>query len=126
MRILVFNKSISTALSLFLLSQTESFAYRIPHNSPIQVQENVPTLPFLSVPRGGFNGPLETVKTKPVSNLKMSASSEALEVSGGESGGTATIPNEIFNLVKNIVGAGVLSLPAGKLNCNEINAVNGN
>lgn len=36
-------------------------------------------------------------------------------VAGGaeESGGTATIPNEVFNLVKNIVGAGVLSLPAG-------------
>ena len=28
--------------------------------------------------------------------------------------GTATIPNEVFNLVKSIVGAGVLSLPAGK------------
>ena len=27
--------------------------------------------------------------------------------------GTATIPNEVFNLVKSIVGAGVLSLPAG-------------
>jgi amino acid permease len=27
--------------------------------------------------------------------------------------GTATIPNEIFNLVKSIIGAGVLSLPAG-------------
>jgi hypothetical protein len=33
---------------------------------------------------------------------------------GGESGGTATIPNEVFNLIKSIVGAGVLSLPAGK------------
>ena len=33
-----------------------------------------------------------------------------------ESGtGTATIPNEVFNLVKSIVGAGVLSLPAGTL-----------
>jgi len=31
------------------------------------------------------------------------------------SGGTASIPNEIFNLVKSIVGAGVLSLPAGTL-----------
>jgi hypothetical protein len=30
------------------------------------------------------------------------------------SGGTASIPNEIFNLVKSIVGAGVLSLPAGE------------
>ncbi|GKY91352.1 hypothetical protein MPSEU_000107400 [Mayamaea pseudoterrestris] len=28
-------------------------------------------------------------------------------------GGGATIPNEVFNLVKSIVGAGVLSLPAG-------------
>jgi hypothetical protein len=32
---------------------------------------------------------------------------------GQVSGGTATIPNEIFNLVKGIVGVGVLSLPAG-------------
>lgn len=30
-----------------------------------------------------------------------------------QDGGTATIPNEVFNLVKSIVGAGVLSLPAG-------------
>jgi amino acid permease len=30
---------------------------------------------------------------------------------GGVGGGTATIPNEVFNLVKSIVGAGVLSLP---------------
>jgi len=36
--------------------------------------------------------------------------SESKQVSGG---GTASIPNEIFNLVKSIVGAGVLSLPAG-------------
>ena len=48
-------------------------------------------------------------------------SSTALEMSGGggesedtvHSEGTATIPDEIFNLVKSIVGAGVLSLPAG-------------
>jgi len=42
----------------------------------------------------------------------------SLEMSGGGSEavnteGTATIPDEIFNLVKSIVGAGVLSLPAG-------------
>ena len=48
-------------------------------------------------------------------------STTALEMSGGGEGGeaaistegTATIPDEIFNLVKSIVGAGVLSLPAG-------------
>ena len=32
---------------------------------------------------------------------------------GGADDSGATIPNEVFNLVKNIVGAGVLSLPAG-------------
>ena len=31
----------------------------------------------------------------------------------GTGGGTATIPTEVFNLVKSIAGAGVLSLPAG-------------
>ena len=31
------------------------------------------------------------------------------------SGGSATVSSEIFNLVKGIVGAGVLSLPAGEL-----------
>ena len=47
-------------------------------------------------------------------------SADALEMSGGGGGdeavaseGTTTIPDEIFNLVKNIIGAGVLSLPAG-------------
>ena len=31
----------------------------------------------------------------------------------GGGGGTATVPEEIFNLIKSIIGAGVLSLPAG-------------
>ena len=35
------------------------------------------------------------------------------ESNTGTGAGTASIPNEIFNLVKCIVGAGVLSLPAG-------------
>ncbi len=48
-------------------------------------------------------------------------STSCLEMSGGGGGneavsteGTATIPDEVFNLVKSIVGAGVLSLPAGE------------
>ena len=50
-------------------------------------------------------------------------STSALEMSGGAGGGsgeavsaegTSTIPDEVFNLVKSIVGAGVLSLPAGE------------
>lgn len=41
--------------------------------------------------------------------------SSKISAEGGkhQGGGTATIPNEIFNLVKSIIGAGVLSLPAG-------------
>lgn len=37
------------------------------------------------------------------------------DLRGGDAskGGTASIPNEVFNLVKSIVGAGVLSLPYG-------------
>eukprot|EP00526_Cylindrotheca_closterium_P012216 CAMPEP_0113641052 /NCGR_PEP_ID=MMETSP0017_2-20120614/21550_1 /TAXON_ID=2856 /ORGANISM="Cylindrotheca closterium" /LENGTH=463 /DNA_ID=CAMNT_0000552373 /DNA_START=24 /DNA_END=1415 /DNA_ORIENTATION=- /assembly_acc=CAM_ASM_000147 len=45
------------------------------------------------------------------------SSDAAAEVPRGgdqnQGGGTATIPNEVFNLIKSIVGAGVLSLPAG-------------
>ena len=48
-------------------------------------------------------------------NVKQKSNTAVLVATGGavESGGTATVSNEIFNLVKNIVGAGVLSLPAG-------------
>jgi len=51
-------------------------------------------------------------------SVKLPSSAEAaaeLPPRGGAGGGTATIPNEVFNLVKSIVGAGVLSLPAGKM-----------
>ena len=55
---------------------------------------------------------------KALSPLQMSdAAAAAVEPAGdaGVSGtGTASIPNEIFNLVKSIVGAGVLSLPVGE------------
>ena len=62
---------------------------------------------------------------KAASPLKDAATSAAEVPRGGaasgsdaasansQGGGTATIPNEVFNLVKSIVGAGVLSLPAG-------------
>lgn len=44
----------------------------------------------------------------------MSDAAAAVPAGGAQDDeGTATIPNEVFNLVKSIVGAGVLSLPAG-------------
>jgi hypothetical protein len=45
------------------------------------------------------------------SNANASQAQVQVRVQG--QGGTATMSNEIFNLVKSIVGAGVLSLPAG-------------
>ena len=67
--------------------------------------------------------PMAKMSIKATATIKRPSSSwsaTALEMSGGESGeaamsteGTATIPDEVFNLVKSIVGAGVLSLPAG-------------
>jgi hypothetical protein len=56
-----------------------------------------------------------TVSVVPKTCLSSDASATAeLPRGGAESGGTATIPNEVFNLIKSIVGAGVLSLPAGE------------
>lgn len=49
-----------------------------------------------------------------VTTLRAGATSNSRQQEeGGGGGGTATIPNEIFNLIKSIIGAGVLSLPAG-------------
>ena len=68
--------------------------------------------------------------TVPTAALRSSASSDALPedpvaangdpAAATSGGGTATIPNEIFNLVKSIVGAGVLSLPAGEFCADSI------
>ena len=38
----------------------------------------------------------------------------AKQIRGGEGGGTSTMTSHLFNMVKAIVGVGVLSLPAGK------------
>ena len=46
--------------------------------------------------------------------LAMSEDSKGSAAVAAVGGGTASISNEIFNLVKSIVGAGVLSLPAGE------------
>ena len=46
--------------------------------------------------------------------LPLSDIAAELPRGGADEEGTATIPQEVFNLVKSIAGAGVLSLPAGK------------
>lgn len=54
----------------------------------------------------------------PIQKTKLSSDiSSEVPRGGAQGGGTATIPNEVFNLIKSIVGAGVLSLPAGMLHC---------
>ena len=64
------------------------------------------------------SSPQPAIKALPRSkNTRLLSEAIAETPRGGESGGTATIPNEVFNLIKSIVGAGVLSLPAGKLSC---------
>jgi hypothetical protein len=59
--------------------------------------------------------PLDVVKNKFAAPLRMAPAESEISSSPvvGTGTGTATIPNEVFNLVKSIVGAGVLSLPAG-------------
>eukprot|EP00566_Odontella_aurita_P025429 CAMPEP_0113538990 /NCGR_PEP_ID=MMETSP0015_2-20120614/7673_1 /TAXON_ID=2838 /ORGANISM="Odontella" /LENGTH=124 /DNA_ID=CAMNT_0000438627 /DNA_START=230 /DNA_END=601 /DNA_ORIENTATION=- /assembly_acc=CAM_ASM_000160 len=66
--------------------------------------------------RGALYGPRDE---PPASTHVVLSSADTSTSDGGEGGdgeaggGTATIPSEIFNLVKSIVGVGVLSLPAG-------------
>eukprot|EP00549_Striatella_unipunctata_P007747 CAMPEP_0118712600 /NCGR_PEP_ID=MMETSP0800-20121206/24927_1 /TAXON_ID=210618 ORGANISM="Striatella unipunctata, Strain CCMP2910" /NCGR_SAMPLE_ID=MMETSP0800 /ASSEMBLY_ACC=CAM_ASM_000638 /LENGTH=460 /DNA_ID=CAMNT_0006617711 /DNA_START=143 /DNA_END=1525 /DNA_ORIENTATION=+ len=60
-----------------------------------------------------IRSPTTTLKASKPRVAKLKAASAVADVPSGGGGGTATISNEIFNLVKNIVGAGVLSLPAG-------------
>jgi hypothetical protein len=61
--------------------------------------------PF-SVPRGG-------AVSKAGNRLPVVAPKASVAADASQGDGTATIPNEVFNLVKSIVGAGVLSLPYG-------------
>jgi len=122
MRLLSSKSSFTATVSFLIFSQTESFASENPsiHGTGKKFQNlkqhYVSPSSFLAIPHGGFSstGPAKAMATP--SSIKMASNVEAMDVSGGgESvgGGTASISNEIFNLVKNIVGAGVLSLPAG-------------
>ena len=50
---------------------------------------------------------------QPVKPTNQQSSSSSVSTSSSSSVASATIPQEVFNLVKSIIGAGTLSLPAG-------------
>ena len=61
-----------------------------------------------------WHAPSKLTTQFPFGPLHESTAAPSSEGSNSNTGGgTASIPNEVFNLVKGIVGAGVLSLPAG-------------
>ena len=68
-----------------------------------------------SIPRrsGDVRRPVAFIKKNSDAVGTSSWINDAKEVRGGE-GGTATMQNEMFNMVKAVVGVGVLSLPAGE------------
>lgn len=73
----------------------------------VDARRAVSSSSLTSIPRPGLKRAfVETSSVTPNNNAK--------QVRGGEGGGTATMSNEMFNMVKAVVGVGVLSLPAGK------------
>jgi amino acid permease len=71
---------------------------------------------LLSLSRGGGAATAARISPKkPNASARKSAASadDSSDSSMAYGQGTATIPNEVFNLVKSIVGSGVLSLPYG-------------
>lgn len=68
------------------------------------------TSSLTSIPRGGAT-------KQPVAfhkNARVWGDVNTKEVRGGDGGGTSTMTSHLFNMVKAIVGVGVLSLPAGE------------
>lgn len=73
----------------------------------VDARRAVSSSSLTSIPRPGLKRAfVETSSSVTPNNVK--------KVRGGEGGGTATMSNEMFNMVKAVVGVGVLSLPAGK------------
>ena len=96
------NKKIVSLLSLavFALVTLPSFTEGKASLIPSQTQV-VPTIPTLAKNEKG------------IVHLKEKDVLFGVTARRGGGGGTATVSSEIFNLVKAIVGVGVLSLPAG-------------
>ena len=122
MRLHLNKSNISAILALTFLSSTESFATA--YHPKLKNQYHDINSPFKFRKARGGSIKTNVPNTPKAASLRMTAATGVSGGGKGESvsmgGGTATIPNEIFNLVKNIVGAGVLSLPAGELNIASI------
>jgi len=71
-------------------------------------RQSLPSGSFIAKPPTSSSSRLESDATSAVDLPRGGGNDEK-----SQGGGTATIPTEVFNLVKSIVGAGVLSLPAG-------------
>lgn len=69
----------------------------------------LPVVSALSAPQGSIT----RATAAPPKSFALHSSVAEVSNGGAANDNGASIPNEVFNLVKNIVGAGVLSLPAG-------------
>ena len=107
----IFISSVAVLAALSAASAFQPSALRLPITTAAVRSSSAPSAVMMP----------STVKKVPFAPLRMADNAEASVEEDSSStsstsstgGGTATIPNEIFNLVKSIVGAGVLSLPAG-------------
>jgi amino acid permease len=87
--------------SLFVVMTSSASAFGLP-------------TPKTLVKRSNNNQLLSSQRQSSVKLSMADVTSDSDIPRGGDvGGGTATIPTEVFNLVKSIAGAGVLSLPAG-------------
>ena len=82
----------------------------IPLASCILLAAAAPSHALVTPQPASVRGGAVKIPRNPFVARKAETTAAAPQESGG---GTATIPNEVFNLVKSIVGAGVLSLPYG-------------
>jgi len=111
-----FSYRMRALLALVSISAASVSAFAPARNMvPVAVHAPSAMSPFIPAPR------LNQGAAK-ITKLSMAAASAAMEdPSEGEasSSGEGTITALLFNLVKSIVGAGVLSLPAGKYEYND-------
>lgn len=102
-----FKKSLFLCLALWSTAATAASALV----TPVQ---RAATTHHLQPQQQTLRGGAAAIPKAPLTKLKSDAAAAAASGASQEGdGGEATIPNEVFNLVKGIVGSGVLSLPYG-------------